>query len=138
MAVFPELGYTAATERSTVDRPLPFRPLTAAIEVFSDNFRLRLSICAGLYRQDHGAVRNTEVGREREASSCAKPQYSEANVMHFLFNLLRIKGLYMFRALLAHPQEALQKRHLVYCVRVMSVGCIRMKVERVKWNCVLL
>jgi hypothetical protein len=26
--------------------------------------------------------------------------------MHFLFNLLRIKGLYMFRALLAHPQEA--------------------------------
>jgi hypothetical protein len=43
--------------------------------------------------------------------------------MHFLFSLLRIKGLYMFRALLAHPQEALDKRHLVYCVRVMSVGC---------------
>jgi hypothetical protein len=34
-------------------------------------------------------------------------QYSETNVMHFLFNLLRIKVLYMFRALLAHPQEAL-------------------------------
>jgi hypothetical protein len=34
-------------------------------------------------------------------------QYSETNVMHFLFNLLRIIGLYMFRALLAHPQEAL-------------------------------
>jgi hypothetical protein len=32
-------------------------------------------------------------------------QYSETNVMRFLFNLLRIKGLYMFRALLAHPQE---------------------------------
>jgi hypothetical protein len=47
-----------------------------------------------------------------------KYQYSETNVMHFLFNLLRIKGLYMFRALLAHPQEALHKRHLVYCVRV--------------------
>jgi hypothetical protein len=30
----------------------------------------------------------------------------------------------MFRALLAHLQEALHKRHLVYCVRVMSVGCI--------------
>jgi hypothetical protein len=30
----------------------------------------------------------------------------------------------MFRALLAHPQEVLVKRHLVYCVRVMSVGCI--------------
>jgi hypothetical protein len=40
-------------------------------------------------------------------------QYSETNVMHFLFNLLRIKGLYMFRTLLAHPQEALHKRHLV-------------------------
>jgi predicted nucleotide-binding protein (sugar kinase/HSP70/actin superfamily) len=37
--------------------------------------------------------------------------------------VLRIKGLYMFRALLAHPQEALHKRHLVYCVRIMSVGC---------------
>jgi hypothetical protein len=45
-------------------------------------------------------------------------QYSETNVMHFLFNLLRIKGLYVFRTLLAHPQEALHKRHLVpvYCV----------------------
>jgi hypothetical protein len=29
----------------------------------------------------------------------------------------------MFRALLAHPQEALHQRHLVYCVRIMSVGC---------------
>jgi hypothetical protein len=35
-------------------------------------------------------------------------QYNETSVMHFPFNLLRIKGLYMFRALLAHPQEALQ------------------------------
>jgi hypothetical protein len=40
--------------------------------------------------------------------------------MHFLLNLLRIKGLYMFRALLAHPQEALHKQHLTYCVRVVS------------------
>jgi hypothetical protein len=53
------------------------------------------------------------------------PQYSETNVMHFLFSLLRIMGLYMLRALLAHPQEALNKRHLVYCVRVMSVSCTR-------------
>jgi hypothetical protein len=52
-------------------------------------------------------------------------QYSETNVTHFLFTLLRIKGLYMFRALLAHPQKALHKRHLVYCVCVMSVGCTR-------------
>jgi hypothetical protein len=50
-------------------------------------------------------------------------QHSETNVMHFLFSLLRIKGLDMFRALLAHPPEVLNKRQLVYCVRVMSVGC---------------
>jgi hypothetical protein len=29
----------------------------------------------------------------------------------------------MFQALLAHPQEVLHKWHLVYCVRIMSVGC---------------
>jgi hypothetical protein len=29
----------------------------------------------------------------------------------------------MFRALTAHSQEEPHKRHLVYCVRVMSVGC---------------
>jgi hypothetical protein len=29
--------------------------------------------------------------------------------MHILFILLRIKGLYVFRALLAHPQEAIHK-----------------------------
>jgi hypothetical protein len=29
----------------------------------------------------------------------------------------------MFRALRACPQEELHKRHLVYCVRVMSGGC---------------
>jgi hypothetical protein len=40
--------------------------------------------------------------------------------MHLSFNLLRIKGFCMFRALLAHPLESLHKRHLVYCV---SVGC---------------
>jgi hypothetical protein len=51
-------------------------------------------------------------------------QHNETNVMHFLFNLLRIKGLYMFRALrvLAHPQEVLHKRHFVYCVRIMFVA----------------
>jgi hypothetical protein len=54
-------------------------------------------------------------------------QYSETNVMHFLFSLLRIKGFYMFRALLAHLQEELLKRHLVYCMRVTSVGCTRVQ-----------
>jgi hypothetical protein len=37
----------------------------------------------------------------------------------------------MIRALLAHPQEALHKQHLVYCVRVISVGCTRIGVELV-------
>jgi hypothetical protein len=43
--------------------------------------------------------------------------------MQFSFNLLRIKSLYMFQALVADPQEALHKQHLAYCVCVMSVGC---------------
>jgi hypothetical protein len=34
-------------------------------------------------------------------------QYNETKVMHISFNLLRIKSLNMFRALLAHPQETL-------------------------------
>jgi hypothetical protein len=44
-------------------------------------------------------------------------------VIHISLNLLKIKGLHMFRALLAHPQEAPHKRHLVYCVRIMPIGC---------------
>jgi hypothetical protein len=76
MAAFAELGNTAATDRSTVDRPLPLRPLTAGIEVFSENFRLRLSFCGGLYRRDRGAGRNIGVGRERESSSSVKPLHS--------------------------------------------------------------
>jgi hypothetical protein len=52
-------------------------------------------------------------------------EYSETNVIHFLFSLLRIKGLYMFRALIIHPREALQKRHLVYHARnIPSAGCV--------------
>jgi hypothetical protein len=55
-------------------------------------------------------------------------QYSATNMLHFLFSLLRIKGLYMFRALLAHPREMMHKRHLLYCMRVMSDGCTRISV----------
>jgi hypothetical protein len=33
----------------------------------------------------------------------------------------------MFRALITHPQEALHKRYLVYCVRIMSVSVL--------WHC---
>jgi hypothetical protein len=54
-----------------------------------------------------------------------KNKYSEASAMHFLFSLLRIKGLYMFRVLLAHFQEALHERHLTFCVGVISVVCTR-------------
>jgi hypothetical protein len=52
--------------------------------------------------------------------------------MYSFFSSLRIKDLYMFRALLAHPQEVLHERHLVYCVRVMLVGCIRIGVKLVQ------
>jgi hypothetical protein len=49
-------------------------------------------------------------------------KYDGINVIHFSFNLLRFKGLYMFRP---QPQEALHKRHCttVYCVRTVSIGC---------------
>jgi hypothetical protein len=45
---------------------------------------------------------------------------------------LRMKGFYMFRALLAHLQEALHKRHSVYCVCVMSIGSTRIGMELVQ------
>jgi hypothetical protein len=48
-------------------------------------------------------------------------QYNETNVMHLLFNILRIKGVYMFLALPAHPQEALVERFL----RVSKVSNVR-------------
>jgi hypothetical protein len=35
----------------------------------------------------------------------------------------------MFRALLAHPQDSLHERHLVYCGHVMSVGCTSIPVQ---------
>jgi hypothetical protein len=57
--------------------------------------------------------------------NCAVYQYSETNVMHFLFNLLRIKGLYMFWVLLAHPQEMLQSgTRYIACVlcQLAAVG----------------
>jgi hypothetical protein len=50
-------------------------------------------------------------------------QYSEINVMHFLFSLLRIRGLYMFRALLAHPQEALNLVQPTEITRTQYTEC---------------
>jgi hypothetical protein len=49
--------------------------------------------------------------------------------MHFLFSLLGIKGLNMFRALLAHPQEALRKRHLVLYARSIPNAVCRAPPE---------
>jgi hypothetical protein len=40
----------------------------------------------------------------------------------------------MFRALLAHPQEMLHKRHFVYCVRIMSVVCATIAVKLQSWH----
>jgi hypothetical protein len=60
-------------------------------------------------------------------------QCNETNVMHYSFNLLRIKSRYLFRALLTHPQEALHKQHLVYFVR-MSVGCVTIVVSLQLWH----
>jgi hypothetical protein len=64
------------------------------------------------------AVSASNLAKITRDISIVKPKWGT-----FLFNLLKIKGLYMFRALLAHPQEVLHKRHLVYCVRVLSVDC---------------
>jgi hypothetical protein len=54
--------------------------------------------------------------------------------MNFLFSLLRINSPYMFRALLADLQEALQKQKLVYCLRVMSVGCSILVQPRMQYT----
>jgi hypothetical protein len=49
--------------------------------------------------------------------------------MHFSFNLLRIKGFYVFRALLAYSQEALHKRHLVRACVLCQLAATRVGVE---------
>jgi hypothetical protein len=70
---------------------------------------------------------------KRRVNKICSSQYSKTNVMHFLFSLLRIKILYVFRVLLAYLQEALHKRHLVYCMRVMSAGCTMVGVHLQQW-----
>jgi hypothetical protein len=50
-------------------------------------------------------------------------QNDKTKVMHSLFSSIRIKGLYMFRSFLTHPQEVLNKQQLVYFMRVMSFDC---------------
>jgi hypothetical protein len=42
---------------------------------------------------------------------------------NLVFGLLWMNGLCMFRALLAHLQEALHKQQSVYCICIMSARC---------------
>jgi hypothetical protein len=48
-------------------------------------------------------------------------QYSETNVINLLFNLSRIKGLYMFHASPAHPQETLHTTPIL--VQPIDIAC---------------
>jgi hypothetical protein len=84
--------------------------------------------CPTLLTLLHSITRMIYDEQHRPRSSSVY-QYTETNLMHFLFILLRVKGLYMFQALLAHLQEALHKQHLVYWMLVTSVGCNRIGVE---------
>jgi hypothetical protein len=54
--------------------------------------------------------------------------------MNFSLHLLIIKSLYTVGALLAHSQEALHKRHLVYCMHIMPVGCAMITVSLKSWD----
>jgi hypothetical protein len=77
------------------------------------------SICGKIFSDNRqinsykGSIPRVECSRWMWVRLIIVYQYSETNVMYILFNLLRIKGLYIFRALLAHPQEALHIRHLI-------------------------
>jgi hypothetical protein len=37
----------------------------------------------------------------------------------------------MFQTLIAQPQEVMHKRHLVYCVHMISVGCNTIEVTTI-------
>jgi hypothetical protein len=59
--------------------------------------------------------------------------FRECYVSWLYQDFRRINGLYMFRALLADPQEVLHKRHLIHCLRVTSVGYTRIAVSLQSW-----
>jgi hypothetical protein len=59
--------------------------------------------------------------RHRDAP--ADCRYSDTNVKHILFNLLRIRASTCFEQKLLILRRRYTKRHFVYCVRVMSVSC---------------
>jgi hypothetical protein len=56
--------------------------------------------------RNQAAVRNFRFTKGAVGSKVS--QITGTNVIHFSLNLLRIKGLYMLRALLVHTQEVLQ------------------------------
>jgi hypothetical protein len=89
---------------------------------------LRFQLLAALRYKYHLPQYGCKLGRGVQIPPLY--QYNETNVVHVSFNLLRIKGLCIFRALLAHPQEVLHKRHLVYCMRIMSVGWVMIIVKQ--------
>jgi hypothetical protein len=101
---------------------VPFRVKTEGckyFDVFVKLLLIYLNVGQNFAVLTHSESVNFSIKNKRQNKS------SETSVMRFIFNLSRMKSLYMFRALLAHPQEALNKQHLVYCVRVMSVGCTK-------------
>jgi hypothetical protein len=51
--------------------------------------------------------------------------------MHFLFNLLRINVLYMFRALLDHPQEA-QKQSTLGILHAVFISWLNFETDFLK------
>jgi hypothetical protein len=77
-------------------------------------------------RQMHLASSHPK-GQDCQFISIVKPTWCN------FYCLLKIKSLYLFRALLAHLQEALHKRRLVYCVRVMSFGFTGTRVPLQTW-----
>jgi hypothetical protein len=40
----------------------------------------------------------------------------------------------MFRVLFSHPQEPLRKRHMIYCMRIMSAGCATIAFVLQSWH----
>jgi hypothetical protein len=80
------------------------------------------------YLQNTALMSNTDPRTKHRVINCCTSFNTLAtttawnNVMHFSFTLLRIKDLYMFRALLAHLQGVLHTATW-YIACTLSVGC---------------
>jgi hypothetical protein len=64
--------------------------------------------------RDQVALKHTETSTNVVLECFHLYQHSETNGINFSFNLLRIKDLYIFRALLTHPREVPHRRDFVY------------------------